>query len=71
MTSHDEIALLPMADGVHVTYIAKLSLRRFLFAAEPALQLAFDLIGDRARDGLQDALRKLSAGPGAAELRTR
>jgi hypothetical protein len=60
MKSRDEISFLPLSDGVHVTYIARLELRPFLFAADPALQFAFDAIGDRARDGLKNALHQLA-----------
>jgi hypothetical protein len=60
MKSRDEISFLPLTGGVHVIYIARLELRSFLFAADPALQLVFDVIGDRARDGLRTALRGLA-----------
>jgi hypothetical protein len=60
MKSRDEISFLPLSDGVHVTYIARLELSPLLLAADPALQFAFDAIGDRARDGLKNALQQLA-----------
>ena len=54
--SRDEIKLVPTSDGTHLTYNARLSLSPALRLADPALQLLFESIGSRARDGLAAAL---------------
>lgn len=60
MTSRDEISLVSTPKGVHVTYIARLELHGLLFAADPPLQFLFDRIASRARDGLVQALERIS-----------
>lgn len=60
--SRDEITIVPTADGVHVTYAARLTLPSLLFCADPALQYVFDSYGDSSRDGLIAGLSKVGAG---------
>jgi hypothetical protein len=59
VVSLDTISFRPMpAGGTEVTYDADLRLRGPLRLADPLLALAFRRVGDRARDGLEQALRR-------------
>lgn len=54
--SRDVITVTPTADGCSVTYDAELELRGPLRLADPLLVLAFQRIGDRAAEGLREAV---------------
>lgn len=56
LVSDDTITVRADGEGSIVTYDAELSLNGWLRFADPLLGLAFDRIGDRAADGLIDAL---------------
>lgn len=56
LTSDDTITVRAEGDGSIVTYDATLSLNGILRFADPLLSLAFKRIGDRAADGLVEAL---------------
>lgn len=60
-TSHDLITVEPTATGSVLTYDATLTLRGFRKLADPALQLAFLVIGKRAEAGLRKALNPVPA----------
>lgn len=57
VVSLDTITFEPDPLGTAVTYDADLRLKGPLRIFEPLLALAFGRIGDRARDGLRDALQ--------------
>ena len=57
MRSVDEIRVEPSEGGSTITYDAELTLRGRLGLFDPFLRLAFRVIGDRARDGMRDALQ--------------
>ncbi len=58
--SYDVITVAPTSTGCSVTYDADLALRGLRRPFDPALRLAFKVIGDRARDGLDKAVRTRS-----------
>jgi hypothetical protein len=55
--SYDVITVTPTATGCDVTYDADLALRGIRRPFDPVLRLMFKVIGDRARDGLADAVQ--------------
>lgn len=57
VVSLDTITFEPAAAGTSVTYDADLRLRGLVRVVDPLLGLAFNRIGDRARDGLRETLR--------------
>lgn len=59
LVSEDTMTFVETGDGTEVTYDAKLNLKGPLKLVDPLLSLAFNRIGDKARDGL----RKRLAGP--------
>jgi len=56
VVSLDTITFADRPDGTRVTYDADLQLKGVLKLGDPALRLAFGKIGDKARDGLRDAV---------------
>lgn len=56
LTSVDRITVVPEGNGSLVTYDAELTLNGLAGLFEPFLGLVFDRIGDKAADGLLDAL---------------
>jgi len=56
--SVDEITFTATGTGTNVTYVADLQGRGPFRLADPLLALVFRRIGDRARDGLQEALNR-------------
>lgn len=56
--SVDEITFTATGTGTNVTYDADLRGRGAFRLADPLLALVFRRIGDRARDGLQEALNR-------------
>ncbi len=56
LTSVDVIEVVPDGTGARVTYDATLTLRGVLGVFDPALRIAFRVIGDRAAAGLRRAL---------------
>ena len=56
VVSLDRITCEPSDGGTRVTYDADLALKGPLRIADPLLGLAFDRVGDRALDGLREAL---------------
>lgn len=56
VVSLDTITFADRPNGTRVTYDADLTLKGPLKLADPLLKLAFGRIGDKARDGLRDAL---------------
>lgn len=56
LTSNDRIRVEPEGDGCVVTYDAELTLNGVLGIADPLLALAFRRIGERAAEGLIEAL---------------
>ncbi len=55
--SYDIITVTPRGSGCTVTYDADLALKGVRRPFDPALSLAFRVIGDRARDGLAAAVQ--------------
>lgn len=60
-SSHDIITVEPTEKGSVLTYDATLTLHGFRKLADPALKLAFLVIGKRAEAGLQKALNPVTA----------
>jgi len=56
LRSVDEITVAPDGEGSAMTYDADLSLHGAFAVASPLLGLAFNRIGDKARDGLRRQL---------------
>lgn len=56
--SHDVITVTPTASGCDVTYDADLALHGFRRPFDPFLRIGFSVVGNRARAGLRDALRR-------------
>lgn len=56
VVSLDTITFADRPNGTRLTYDADLQLKGPLKLADPALKLAFGKIGDKARDGLRDAV---------------
>ena len=63
VVSLDTITFEPSATGTAVTYDAELRLKGALRILDPLLALAFRRVGDRARDGLRDALEAPASQP--------
>lgn len=63
VVSLDTLTFVSTGDGTEVTYDAELSLKGPLKIADPLLGLAFDRLGDRARDGLVERLRRTRPAP--------
>jgi uncharacterized protein YndB with AHSA1/START domain len=57
--SIDTMTFAPTATGCEVTYVAKLELKGALKLIDPLLQLAFNLVGGKAKTGLAQRLAKL------------
>lgn len=57
LRSFDVITVSPTSTGCSVTYDADLALKGFRRPFDPALRLAFKVIGDRARAGLTAAVQ--------------
>lgn len=58
--SYDVITVTPTDTGCDVTYDADLALRGVRKPFDPVLRLAFTVIGDRARKGLETAMQQES-----------
>ncbi len=62
--SLDRVTIEPRGDGTVLTYDATISPKGLMKLADPLLGVALGKVGDRARDGLRDALaRKTAEGP--------
>lgn len=59
--SYDVITVSPTATGCEVTYDADLALKGLRRPFDPFLRLAFTVIGDRAKRGLQAAVQMRTA----------
>lgn len=59
--SYDVITVTPTAHGCEVTYDADLALKGIRRPFDPFLRVAFKVIGDRARNGLQQAVQMRTA----------
>lgn len=59
--SYDVITVTPTAHGCDVTYDADLALKGIRRPFDPFLRLAFKVIGDRARNGLAQAVQMRTA----------
>ena len=56
--SHDRITFVPEPDGTTIDYDARLQLKGYRKLMEPLVALAFRRVGDRALNGLRQALRE-------------
>ena len=56
MVSVDTITVEATGDGCSVTYAAKLELAGIRKLADPLLQIVFNRMGDKARDGLAEKI---------------
>jgi len=56
LVSVDTLSFEPLADGTAVSYDAELTLKGPIKVLDPALQMLFKRMGDKARDGLAERL---------------